>query len=299
MARLLGAAASGVFRPGCILVIDESLYEFLGVCPVRRFIPRKPHQNGLLCYCLCGYAYCGQFEFQFVLDYEPYTLDNLVSPQDAMMALFRRLRVNKPRLTPHLVVDSAFGSFDRLDEIVAEGGNATMSMVPTVKPWLWELIDFGCGIDQGRLAELPQKNVVVSSFKVLSETGKEHQIKTISSGCSLSPPDEEEEVVVKVKSRRTRRDKNLEYETLFSGGRTRWLLPEDFIDPDGATSAAFLSFANASDLESAFKKYTLAQLRVPLSLFFIIPSLIFPIRSCARLKDGNRLETSLECSNES
>ncbi len=127
-------------------MVDESLYEYLGDCPVRRYIPRKPHPNGLLVYALAGYFRVGADDLPYVLDIEPYTLKNLVTAQDAMMTLFRRLRLKLPNFQPHLIVDSAFGSFDHMKEIVAEGGGATMSMPSQTKPWLWELLNFGCGV---------------------------------------------------------------------------------------------------------------------------------------------------------
>jgi hypothetical protein len=262
LAHSLGKVASSLIHPGTYLVVDESLYEFNGVCPVRRYVPRKPHPNGLLVYGLAGYFHVGQSEIPYVLDFEPYTLDNLVSAQNAMMELFRRLRLRRPLFRPHLVVDSAFGSFDRLAEIVAGGGDATMSMVPTVKPWLWELLDFHCGIDTGRLAYFPNEDIVVSSFKVMSEAGNEHQIKTISSGCRLVTSGDEEEIVVQVRDRREGSDGSIEYLTDFRDGHSEWLLARDFIDDDGTTNLSWLSFVDSADLVTTFGDYTHQQLKV-------------------------------------
>lgn len=261
LARALGEAASALISPGNILVVDESLYEFNGDCPVKRFIPRKPHPNGLLVYGLAGYFNVNQHQLPYVLDFEPYVLDNKVSAQDAMMLLFRRLRQHFPHITPHLVVDSAFGSFGKLNDIVAAGGHATMSMAPIVKPWLWELLDFNCGIDEGRLAFLPADNVVISSFKVLSESGKEHQIKTISSGCNFEEDGEEEEIVVGIRQRRVVVDE-LQYLTEFMDGHTDWLTAEQFIDTDGTTNLTWLNYVDNDDLSNTFLKFTHNQLKV-------------------------------------
>lgn len=257
--------------------MDESLYEFNGECPVRRFIPRKPHPNGLLVYGMASYVHAGADQLPVVLDLEPYALDNQVTPQEAMMRLARRLRTRKPHLQPHLVVDAAFGSFDRLRELRevgtspvsvlshshAVGLSATMSMAATVTPWLWDLLDWNCGVDEGRLALLPD-NIVVSSFKVMSETGTFHQIKTISSGCSVDGEElVEEESVVRVSARRRTPDDQLEYETYFADGHTEWLLAGQFIDADGTVNDAWLAFSERNDLEEAFASFTLLQLKVP------------------------------------
>ncbi len=261
MARDLGANASAVIRPGNILVVDESLYEFNGTCPVKRYIPRKPHPNGLLVYGLSGYLLAGADQIPYVLDYEPFTLNNQVSAQDAMMALHGRLRQRIPGLRPHLVVDSAFGSFEKLREIVAAGGGATMSMPANTKPWMWSLLDFNCGIDEGRMAMLPKEGIVINSFKVLSETGTEHQIKTISSHCGVEAVGDDDEIIIKIIDRRIK-DGVIEYQGEFVNGKNDWFSAREFIDPDGTVVFSWLEYVSVEDLTEAFSTYTQAQLRV-------------------------------------
>lgn len=137
-----------------------------------------------------------------------------------------------------------------------------MSIASTVKPWLWELLDWNCGLDEGRLALVPEDNIVVSSFKVMSETGTLHQIKTISSGCVVEAQEEGEESVVKVSARRVADDGQLEYQTHFADGHSAWLLAGQFIDDDGTVNDAWLGFSNENDLEVAFGSFTLNQLKV-------------------------------------
>src|SRR4051794_25766445 len=108
LAKSLGEAASKVIIPGKFLVVDESLFDFEGKCPVRRYIPRKPHPNGLLSYGLAGYFYVGAYKLPFVLDMEPYVLDNLVGPHEALINLQERLRRRMPLFRPQFVVDAAF-----------------------------------------------------------------------------------------------------------------------------------------------------------------------------------------------
>jgi hypothetical protein len=250
-----------LINPGNVLVVDESLYEYNGDCPIKRYIPRKPHPNGLLVYGLAGYFNVGAHQLPYVLDFEPYVLESQVSAQGAMMALLNRLLERKPTLRPHLVVDSAFGSFDKLHDIMGAGGNATMSMASNVKPWLWELLDFKCGIDEGRLAFIPDPGIVIGSFKVISEAGNEHQIKTISSGCTLEEAEDQEDTVSSIVDRREVNG-NAEYLTKFMDGHTDWLNAQSFIDDDGTTNLTWLHYVHADELKAAFESYTLSHLRV-------------------------------------
>ncbi len=163
-----------------------------------------------------------------------------------------------------------------------------MSMSSAVKPWLWEMLDWDCGLDQGRLASLPE-NIVVSSFKVMSETGTLHQIKTISSGCVVAPQGEVDEAVVRaVTARRETEEQQVEYATLFADGHFEWLLAAHFIDDDGTVNDAWLAFADRNDLHQAFGSYTLNQLKVRSEC----PSLISHFSTFAPSKAGNPLARS-------
>jgi Transposase IS4 len=99
-----------VLQPSNILVVDESIYDFEGRCPVKRYIPRKPHPNGLLVYGLAGLLTVGPQRLPYLLDIEPCTIGNEVGAQEAMIRLHSRLRLRSPRLRPSLIADSAFGS---------------------------------------------------------------------------------------------------------------------------------------------------------------------------------------------
>lgn len=259
----ISEAAYRVINPGSILVVDESLFEYNGECPVRRYIPRKPHPNGLLVYGLAGYFHFGTTSMPFCLDFEPYVPNNLVSPQSAMTALLRRARIRRPTLTPHLFVDSAFGSLEKLREIRRLGAHATMSMPATSLKGVWELLDFKCGVDEGRLAHFPNENFVISSFKVISETRKIHVIKTISSGCELAEDLTDESDVSRIIARRELNNE-LEYQVEFMDGHREWLTSGAFIDDDGTVNITWLHYAKEDDLYRAFKPLTHARLRVPL-----------------------------------
>jgi len=110
-----------VVTPTTCLVVDESLYAFEGKSPAKRYIPRKPHPNGLLVYGLACEALIETQSLPFCLDFEPIVDKVRFSAQDAMMALHSRLRERFPNRPFHFVVDSAFGSFERLEELQAQG----------------------------------------------------------------------------------------------------------------------------------------------------------------------------------
>lgn len=121
VATALSDVANSIFVPGAKLVVDESVYAFEGKCPVKRFIPRKPHPNGLLSYGLAGEVLVGSDKLPIVYDHEPVTIENNPSAQDSMMRLLHRFKHRHGEFRPHLVVDSAFGSFDKMNNITNEG----------------------------------------------------------------------------------------------------------------------------------------------------------------------------------
>lgn len=208
--------------------------------------------------------YVGGRPLPIAFDFEPYVPANRVPAQGAMMELHSRAESRWPELPLHLVVDSAFGSFDRLDEIVASGGDATMSMSSNVTPWLWALLGYECGIDAGRVAYIPSTQVLVGSYQVQTEKKEVHQLKIISSACKVEDiPDEV--VVVQVSDSRLVRDKDakkIEFLAHYTDGSSEWLKPKDLIGDDGNVDYALLSFASEEDLKQAFNSFTKQQLQV-------------------------------------
>lgn len=121
LAHSLGQIANSVFHPGAKLVVDETIIEFEGKCPYTRCIPRKPHPIGFVVFTLAANVFVGAHAIPIVLDHEPYIEGNLVTPQSAMMRLLKRFEERHPAIHPHLYVDSAFGSFSKMNEIVELG----------------------------------------------------------------------------------------------------------------------------------------------------------------------------------
>ena len=134
-----------------------------------------------------------------------------------------------------------------------------MSMSSRVETWLWEMLGWGCGIDQGRTAYCPESNLLVSAFTVLSETGKTHQIKTISTGFQVEQAPGSEDEVLAVKGRRLGPAQTT-YLTCYADGSQSCLRFPAFFSDDGTVTSAFLSFCSRDDLEMGFKSYSAPKL---------------------------------------
>lgn len=139
-----------------------------------------------------------------------------------------------------------------------------MSMSSKVEKSIWELLDFGCGLEAGRTAYMPHNGLLVSSFKVENEKKrKAHQIKTIISGATIIPPpaNEVEEEVLDILQKRNANGK-YEYQVLFASGAIEWLSPERFIDDNGTICECWLLHASEAELESSLHSFTQRQLSV-------------------------------------
>lgn len=154
-------------------------------------------------------------------------------------------------------------------KMIFVGANATMSMPATCEKPVWAMLDWRCGLDEGRTAIIPETGLLVSSFKVMSEgSGKEHQIKTIVSGATCVPLVVDEDIVLSVVEKRQEGSKTL-YKTLFASGEHRWLLARDFIDDDGTVNDQWLTFVDLNDLREAFSSFTEAKLKVCTNAFIL------------------------------
>lgn len=89
----LSNAAHSVWNPVSILTTDESVFEWNGRgCPVRHYIPRKPHPNGLLAYCMCTWTHVDGCKLPVMLECEPHYRPDQedISAQSAMIKLLER-----------------------------------------------------------------------------------------------------------------------------------------------------------------------------------------------------------------
>ena len=102
--------------PGAEAAIDESMLAFVGDCPFKVYMPRKPHKWGILLYNMC--VKLALSRKPFMVDFEPNMSPlavedaELVGPCQAMFKLVERavppLLAADKKL--HLAVDSAFGT---------------------------------------------------------------------------------------------------------------------------------------------------------------------------------------------
>lgn len=126
LCRTLSRRWLSVWIPGGPLVIDESIYEYLGECPTHVHIPRKPHPDGLLAYGLSGYS--SILKLPILIDVEPYVKGNVLSARMSAEKLADRLLEAHPTLKPHIVMDSLFGSFKDINSYHLKGISLTVSM---------------------------------------------------------------------------------------------------------------------------------------------------------------------------
>jgi hypothetical protein len=154
------------WHPGATLVIDESVYEYEGECACRqysptfpslpvgvyffiflfllfsRYIPRKPHPNGLLSHGISGWT--AHMRLPMLLDIEPHLTNSKPTPREAARLLVQRTRTAHPNIQLHVVMDSGFGSFDQIDYYCSQNVLATVSLSSNQWKWLFNLLGSRC-----------------------------------------------------------------------------------------------------------------------------------------------------------
>lgn len=107
----LSACTHNVWKYVSIMTTDESVFEWLGSqCPVRHYIPRKPHPNGLLAYGTCTWTYVQGQKMPVLVEIEPHHSPEQteMSAQKSMLRLISRIREvlaahsSQTLLSPHL-----------------------------------------------------------------------------------------------------------------------------------------------------------------------------------------------------
>jgi hypothetical protein len=258
LSRLLATQWRLTWRPDNTMVVDESIYEFLGESPCHAYIPRKPHPNGLLSYGLSGYT--SVLRLPMLLDVEPWIAGNKLTPRNNGKALVARAQASHPDIAFHIVMDSAFGSFSDVSEYHSKGVLVTMSMMDNKKPWLWSLLKWVCPLESGRVALCPiegsDAQFLASIYRTQSDSGKMIDIRTVSSAFSLTPPAFDGDTVVSVGQRRALRDNDFEYWTTWTDGDETWQRAASFMDPDGTFVYVWLKQAGPEDIRAALKDLT-------------------------------------------
>lgn len=137
-------------------------------------------------------------------------------------------------------------------------------MSAVAKKWLWEMLSYDLGIDEGRTVLEPASGLLVSAFQVLSEhNNKSHLIKTIATGFEVTQNDVGDElVVIRVAERQYDADeKQWLYLAHLEGGKREWFTCQQFFSDDGTVTDSFLDFASAEDIDASVDTFTIAQLK--------------------------------------
>lgn len=125
------------------------------------------------------------------------------------------------------------------------------------------MLSWGCPLNHGRTAFIPESNILVSVFKVMKEDGDDtHLVKIITSGATIKQSVVDEEEVASVTARELQSDKSYRYLTVFTSGEHHWLPASSFIDDDGTITLAWLAFVGEQEIQDALRRFTKAQLRV-------------------------------------
>lgn len=262
LCRVASARWQKAWLPGNTLVVDESVYEYLGASPCHVYIPRKPHPNGLLSYGLSGYT--AVMKLPMLLDMEPWVPSNKLTARESAEALVDRFRIAHPHLQPHIVMDSLFGSFSDVRKYYAKGVLVTMSMAQKPKSWLWDMLGWRCPLNSGRASLLPldENNhyFLASLYHTRTESDKIVDIRTVTSAFSFEPPEASEPTVARIGGRRSTSQGLFEYETHWLDGDITWQLGQSFMDADGTFNIYWLQKAKGEDIREVLADLTVDQL---------------------------------------
>ncbi len=150
--------------PGEYLAVDEAMWKYHCANvdpsnpnpPPTRYIPRKPHPNGMLCYILAGKTPFGPFAFDIQEDICEYKLN----PRCALLSFQSRW---KGAHKPHIVVDSGFSGDDVILASADNGFKITGSFNKAHKLWLFQLLKL-C-VRSGRWVAVKDKDGRIWSVK--------------------------------------------------------------------------------------------------------------------------------------
>ena len=195
------SAMNSKLETSSIAVIDESLYEYYVRNEVRHrlekenkdpvpqvYIPKKPRPNGLLNYVI-AIAFRNPIKSNsihpFIVGMYPHLIASSAPKHFDVVRYFMDNWSFEKR--PHIVADSAFGSFQLLDDIKRWGSTATFALSSSTEPNLWKLLRAGLVNDKWRAA-FNETSGVVASLSLKTKTGKTEQVcqTVISTGFKYS-----------------------------------------------------------------------------------------------------------------
>jgi hypothetical protein len=173
-----------------------------------------------------------------------------------------RFREQHQTIAPHVVADSAWGSFDLLDWARTHNIRGTLSMPKKTWAWLPESLTYGAPLDSGRIAFLPEFKYLYSAYNVINDKSEVRTVKTLTSAFSFQVSPESETEVAYVTERQRDDQGRYEYLTVWASGKSEWLPSSSFMDDDGTFTNAWLHFADESDVKEAISSLTVAELNL-------------------------------------
>lgn len=182
----------------------EAIGKFIPVV----FIPRKPHPNGLLIYLVVTYiinplysskkrqsnpswAHAGKdkkFRNHFlpiIVDIIPHLKASDTNPQAVVKKVMENWKFQGPK--PHIITDSAFGSFELMKEVSEKGFYWTSSIPSDNNNPLWQVLSHNLATGSWRAAM--KDNVIASCSVITSKKGKFVYKHVISNAFQTIPVD--------------------------------------------------------------------------------------------------------------
>jgi hypothetical protein len=145
------------------------------------YIPRKPHPNGLENFLLVTpVAHPAKQEkgLPYILDIYPHLTQNDAAPQSVVELFATRWKHEEK---PHIIGDSAFGSFELLDKLERQGIQATFSMSLNTSTFLWKLLSQNVPPDHWRAA-VNEKKWITSSHTIIDKNNARAYQQVLSNG---------------------------------------------------------------------------------------------------------------------
>lgn len=195
-----------------------------------------------------------------LIDIEVDVLEKRMSPHEAFKASLSRFRSEHPDSHPNVMADNAWGSFELIKWAREHGVHATLSMPKKTWPWLHEALAFGAPIESGRIAYIPDLQLLYSAYLTSNDRGELRTVKTLTSAFKFQLHSEGESEVSYVVERRKNASNRYEYHTIWSDGSDDWQPATSFMDEDGTFTNAWLEVADKNDVMDAICDLTIAEL---------------------------------------
>jgi len=141
--ELLRDSWSGAVDTGTNFVLDESIFAFFSQSDPtspQRYIPRKPHKNGLVSY-FCGMSF--PTGHPYMTDIFPDTkVNQKPNPRDVLFQMIKN--VESDSIIHHWTADAAFSGEEFVKSLLDIKTFFTIGLNIQHKKWLYELLDFHC-----------------------------------------------------------------------------------------------------------------------------------------------------------